>query len=220
MSYKQQIIEWDVLLSDVQIGEPVGYEVEFSLKSFYYPVLYRISTYEEVTSSIQGTFFYSLDGGQTWIDFPRGESGQIFNAAYKMRVVINVANSGFVFVEKGGTVYRIDADLKENIENLVVADFTSTGFDIDAENNDLYISGQNNTLYKIDTTQKLKAGDNSLNIRENPLGFAIDGSRNLLWQVQRDRVLLKNLDGELLRTYILPEEIDVDYSSSSSSSGI
>ena len=165
MSIRQQQIEWDVPELEVQIGVPIGYEVELSLKSYFEPVLYRITTFEEVTGAIQGTFFYSLDDGVTWINFPVGEAGQAFYSAYKMKLVINAANVGFIFAEKHGTVYRIRADGAEIIEQYEVGTFNSSGFEIDPRVNSLYISGEDRTLYNIDTIQELVPGDNSINLR-------------------------------------------------------
>ncbi|GAF98950.1 unnamed protein product, partial [marine sediment metagenome] len=131
MSYKQQIIEWDVPLSDVQVGVLVGYEVEFSPKSYFHPILYKITTYEEITAVLQGTFFYSLDDGDTWIDFPRGEQGQAFSSAYKMRLVINVAEASYIFAEKAGTIYRVRPDGSEILEQYTIDSFTTSAFEVD-----------------------------------------------------------------------------------------
>lgn len=218
MSYKNQTIEWDVPEADVQIGVPVGYEVELSQNSFYNPILYKLNTYNETTASIQGVFFYSLDDGATWIDFPIGEAGQVFYSAYKMRVVINAGNTGYIFAEKNGVIYRIAPDGSEVIENYTIDDFSSSDIGIDTKTNALYVSGQESTLYKVDTHQVLQAGDNSVNLQNEALGIAIDGTRDSFWQVDRSRVYLKDFEGDTIFSVATPFDIDVDYSSSSSSS--
>jgi len=217
MSYKRQVLEWDVPSSEVQVGIPVGYEVEFSLRSLFQSITYSINTFDEVTASLQGVFFYSTDGGETWVDFPVGESGQAFYAPYKIRLIANASEFGYIFAEKNGTIYRVRGDAKEVIDSYTIGSFTSTGFDIDIRDNTLYVSGQEKTLYKIATDETLRPSNYSINIRENPLGIVVDGSRDSFWQVERDQICLKKLSGETVFCLDIPY-IDVDYSSSSSSS--
>ena len=124
----------------------------------------------------------------------------------------------FIFAEKGGTVYRIRADAKEVIGEYTIDNFNSSGFEIDNRDNSLYATGQEKTAYLTDTSDELKAGDNSLNIYDDPLDIAVDGTRNSFWQIDRTQICLKKLNGETIFCLSLPEEIDVDYSSSSSSS--
>jgi len=206
MSYtKQQIIEWDIPIENV-LNVPIGYEVEFSSDQYFVTSLYRITTFEEVTAVLQGTFYYSLDNGVTWIDFPRGESGQLFTQAYKMRLVVNTAYNGEVFSELQGTIYRIRADLKSVINHYDIASFNSTGFEINNKNNTVYVSGTNKTLYAIDSG--LTVGD-SINLHSNPLGISVDSSRNIFWQIDRRTVDLKDLQGNLIFRYVLPYDIDV-----------
>ena len=69
MAYKRTELVWDVPLESVQIGIKIGYEVEFAQNSNFSTILYTLNTYNEITASPQGTFYYSLDG-VTWIDFP------------------------------------------------------------------------------------------------------------------------------------------------------
>ena len=217
MSYnKSQILEWDIPLTDVQIGIPIGYEVQFSSNSVFNPILYKITTFEEITREPQGVFFYSLDSGENWLDFPIGETGHIFNTSYRMRLIISDAVAGHVFAEKNGTIYKIRPDCKSILDQYTISEFDSTGFEVDSIDNSLYVSGANSTLYKISTVNDLEAGDNSINIHSNPLGVAIDSKRNSLWQINRNEVCLKDLQGNDVFCLELPEIIDVDYSSSSS----
>jgi hypothetical protein len=217
MSYKSQVIEWDIPQSEVQVGIPVGFEVEFSLESSYSPVLYRITTFEEQTASPQGVFFYSTDGGSTWIDFPVGESGQTFYESYKMRLVINSAEFSYIFAEKNGTIYRLRADIKEVINSYTIAAFTTTSFEYDGRDKSLWISGSEETLYKIATQDRLEPGDNSINIYNDPLGIAVDGYRDTFWQINEGTLCLKKLNGQTVFCVAIPS-IEVDHSSSSSSS--
>ena len=90
MSQNIKEIIWDIPKKDVQIGVPIGYEAEFSLNNHFSPILYRLTTYEEITASTVGTFYYSLDNGETWINFPVGEGGQAFYQSYKMKLVIKI----------------------------------------------------------------------------------------------------------------------------------
>ena len=204
MSYKQQIFEWSVPIDEVSISTNIGYEVEFSLKSFFSPILYRITSFEEVKGSV-GIFSYSLDSGDTWISFPK--TGQAFTTAYKMRLIINPADVGFVFAEKYGTIYKIRADIFEVIDTYSIDRFNSSGFEINPTTNNLYISGQNQTIYRMDGNDDLEIADNSINAGYDPLGIAIDGTRQLLWQVQSDVVFLKDIKGNFIKSYALPSTI-------------
>ena len=222
MSFKSQIIEWDVPIEDVQVGIPVGYAADLSLNPSFKPVLYSLTTYQEGHIAIDGTFLYSLDDGVTWIEYPRGEDGLAFTTAYKMRLIIDSANVGDIFVEKNGTVYRVRPDAYGELENYQIGEFTSNGFDIDGSVcNSLYVSSEDQkTLFLVDTTSNLEAGDNSLNLHNDPLGIAVDGSRDLLWHVARSSVLLKDLDdGGLIMTFNIGEDISPEEFSSSSSFG-
>jgi len=218
MSYKQQQIEWDIPEASVQVGIAIGYELEFSQNSFYNPIIYTLTTYNESTASIQGTFYYSLDDGTTWVDFPIGEAGQVFNSAYKMRVVINSANSNFIFAEKSGTISRVASDGSAVLEEYTIDTFTSGDISINSQNNAIYLVGQDETIYKTDTYQKMRAGDNSINAQANPIGIAVDGTRDSFWQIDHNKIHLKELNGNEIFSLDLPQTIDTDYSSSSSSS--
>jgi hypothetical protein len=214
MSYKQQIIEWDVPLSEVT-SEAIGYEIEFSSNHHFYPVQYVLSTFDTLDHKVplQGTFFYSLDNGVNWVDYPLSEQGQLFTTAYKMRVILDIGNIGYIFAEKNGTIYKITGDGKKNVGNYTISDFTSSAFENDGKNN-LYIGGQNKTLYKIDSDLK---PSNSINIHNNPLGITIDSSRNQFWQIDKTKIYLKDLEGDTIFSLNLPFEIDEDFSSSSES---
>lgn len=209
MSYKKQEFEWSVPLSEVQVGIPIGYEVQFSQKPSYYPVLFTLTTYKEVTESAQGTFYYSLDNGATWIDFPIGENGHAFYSAYRMKLVVNSAETSYIFAEKSGSIYRITPDGSRILETYTIDDFTSSAFENDARNNTLYTAGQNNTLYKVESYQKLEEGDNSLNIHSDPLGIVIDSTRRSFWQINRDKIFLKELDGDAIFSINLPFNIEI-----------
>ena len=216
MSNRQQNIEWDVPIEDVQIGIPVGYEVQFSSNNNFTPVLYSLDTFRD-NRSAQGTFYYSLDNGVTWVDYPLGDSGYAFYSAYKMRIVTTASVTGYIYANKGGIIYRVTPDGSSIMDRYMLGSFDSTGFGIDGKNT-LYISGQNKTLYKIDTSSGLRAGNNSVNIHSDPLGIVVDSPRNRIWQIDYSTVSCKDLEGNTLFTRNLPEEIDVEWSSSSSSS--
>lgn len=194
MSYKTQEFIFNV--DDFQYGVPIGYEVEFSLKSSFSTILYKISTFEEPEGEFQGTFFYSLDDGETWVNYPVGEQGKTFTSAYKMKVLINSSNINYLFAEKGGTVYKIRSDIKEIIDSYEI-DITSSGISVDSKNN-LYVYGDNKTLYKIDTKDQLKPADYSINILADPLGIVIDDARRTFWQIDGDKVNIKDMSGKLI----------------------
>lgn len=194
MSYKIQEFIWDV--EDFQYGVHIGYEIEFSQKSSFSPVLYKITTFEEPEGEFQGKFFYSLDDGETWVDYPVGEQGQVFYSAYKMKLLINSANINYVFAEKGGIIYKIRPDIKKIIDSYDI-NITSIGICSDSKNN-IYTYGDNKTLYKIDSKDQLKPADYSINILSDPLGVVIDNVRGSFWQIDSDKVCIKDLYGNLI----------------------
>ena len=217
MSFRYQEIVWDVPQEDVQVGIAVGYEVELSLEPFFNKTSYILTTNEEIKGVIAGEFFYSLDDGITWIDFPLGEQGKVFNSAYKMKVVVNAGELSDVFAEKNGTIYKIYAQGRNVVESYQIGTFEETSLGVDERSNDLYITGQDKTAYKLNTSPILKAADNSINLITEPLGVLVDGTRDSMWQVNSDNVCLKDLEGNEVFCVDIPN-IDVDYSSSSSSS--
>lgn len=191
MSYNHPEIIWT---ENTPESVSVGYEVEFSLRSSYGITNYKVTTYEEIKAEI-GKFFYSLDNGETWVAFPK--AGKIFYDSYQMKLVINVAEGSYVYAEKYGTVYKISGNLGKVLDQYIIGSFDSSSFTIDKQNN-LYISGQNKTLYKISTKEELGPGDSSLNIHSNPLGIVIDGSRKSFWQVDDDVLYYKRLNGDII----------------------
>ena len=213
MSIKQQYVQFYTPLSEVQIGKRVGYSVQFSLDSTFSKITNQWNSYNEATSSI-GIFYYSLDN-ITWVAFP--EEGVIFSTAYYIRLILNPAITSYIFAEKNGTIYRIAADTSSVLETLYLGDFDFIDLEMDKKADNLYVIGESKTAYMVTTTNELEYGDNSLNLRSDPLGIAIDSERRVLWQVDRNEVCLKDLEGNEIFCLDLPD-IDVDYSSSSSSS--
>lgn len=215
MSQKLQEIIWSV--EDYQEGIPIGYSVEFSPNSLFQPVTFKFSTCESPTAG-SATFYYSLDAGITWIAYPINVQGVEFSSSYKMKLVVPTSVSKYIFAEKKGTIYRIRADNSEIIDSYEIDSFNNSDFSSHILNDTVYVSGQEKTLYAIDTYDELSAGK-SLDIHTNPLAICVDGTRQSFWQIDRSNVSLKDMsDGRVLANYALPFDIDVDFSSSSSSS--
>ena len=217
MSYKYKEILWTVPQEDVLVGVPVGYEVELSLEPLFHKTCYKLTTNEEIKGVISGEFYYSLDNGENWIDYPLGEQGKAFYSAYKMKLVVNAGELNDVFASKNGIIYKIYAQGNGVSETYTVGSFNGTSLSLDIRNNDVYLTGQNKTAYKVDSSPILKSADNSINLLEEPLGIAVDGTRNSMWQINRNRVYLKDLEGNEIFNVDLPYEIDTEHSSSSSS---
>ena len=197
---KTKEIIWDV--NNVEIGIPVVWEVQFSSTSSFASILYTLNTYDPVTASPIGVFFYSIDDANTWVNYPLGSSGMAFYAPYKMKIVVNLANVSNVYAEKYGKIYRLAGDCSSIIDTYDIGSFNSTGFENDSKDN-LFVSGQSNTFYKIESSTTLKPG-NSLNIRSNPVGLTIDYSRNSFWQIDKGHVQLKDLQGNIKVRVNLP----------------
>lgn len=221
MSYRKQYFEWDVQANEVISGVPVGYEVEFSQNPRFYPILYRITTFEEVQGeTLQGKFYYSLDNGATWVDFPLGESGMAFSQPYKMRLIVAAAETGYIFAQRDAIIYRLTGDGRSIIDSYEISGTNLVNqMEIQERDDVLCLVGSNNTLYKLFAGENVAPFSNSLNINENPLAIAVDSYRKSFWEINESTVCLKTMNGEeifCLENPLTP--IDVDYSSSSSSS--
>jgi hypothetical protein len=135
-----------------------------------------------------------------------------------MRVIVKEAFVGNVFAERDGTIYRIRGDCRGVIGTYSISYGRINGIGIDTRNNDLYAYGNHETLFKLDTTQSIVPSDNSLNIDVEPLLIAIDGERDSFWQVNKNSVCLKSINGDTKYCEHLPFDLEVELSSSSSSS--
>ena len=217
MSYRKQYIEWDV--KDFQ-NSPVGFEIELSQNSVFFPITYHLTTYEESHEHYAARFFYSLDNGITWIDYPYGTGGATFTEPFRMRLELNANNAGGVVVYNGESIYKLTASCGQVLSSFVVdiSGLTDTGYG--NKSNTLYMAA-GSTLYRVKTDPKLEPYDNSLNVSgESLLGVYVDESRGSFWQINRDSVCLKDLNGMELYSVSLGMDIDIDFSSSSSSSSI
>ena len=218
MSYKSQHFEWEVRGSNFQKGEAVGYEIELARNETFNPILYSYRTFEEDATDEHRRLYYSLDGGSTWILFPSGDQGKKFYAPYMLRFEVTAADTGDIFAENNGTVYRIRPDGKAIIETYTPNVTEINGFCIHKRDNSLFLLGED-TAYRLGTDNTISPYDNSINLRsENAVAITVDGERQNFWQIDKEAVCLKDLYGEEIFCVDLPIEIDVDWSSSSSSS--
>ena len=218
MSYRKQYFEWDIKENEVLTGIPVGFEVEFAQNPRFYPVLYKISTFEEVTGEIQGTFFYSLDNGETWTNYPVGEAGMAFSVPYKIRLVVNVTETGYLYALTSSIIYKITGDGRSIVDSYEVEGVVLNDIDIQEKEDVLCLIGENKTMYRIFSGESIEPYSNSINLNDNPLSIAVDSYRKSFWEIGVNTVCLKNMHGETVFCLENPlSPIDVDYSSSSSS---
>jgi len=213
--FKKQYIEWDVPIAQVQIGIPVGYEVELALNYAFHPVTYNLTTFDE--DAIADIFFYSLDDGGTWIDYPLGDAGKIFTTAYKMRVAVDFARSNFIFSLNDNIVSQIRPDCHEVLQSFTIEG--SGNFD-SIEVNDYFLSLLRANILVRYSVKDLNISPYqwSLNLNSTPLCVSIDDARQTLWQIDNTKFCLKDWEGNSIFCEDLPFEIDVNFSSSSSSS--
>lgn len=135
MSLKIKSVIWNVPINEVQLGKTIGYEVDLSKSNSFSPVIYSFDSF----NSMQGTFFYSLDGGNVWVDFPA--AGFQFSTEYKMKVLYPTGYSNGIFAEKDGVIYKI-TDSCSFIHSRY--DFN---FPDDTRYDSLYISGCGSSVY-------------------------------------------------------------------------
>jgi len=211
----RQYIEWDVPLSQVQVGVTIGYEVELSIYYDFNPVMYYLNTFHETAPALS-TFYYSLDDGATWIEFP--QSGQEFTTAYKMRLKFNCGKSDFIFVVGNhGVIKQIRPDGYEIIQAFTISGITEF-IDIGYNDNFLFLLS-NNTLYRYTVNGKnIDPYLWSIDLQTNALATSVDYSRKTFWQIDRNIACLKDWHGETIGCVNLGVDIDFEFSSSSSTS--
>jgi len=218
MSFRKKYIEWEVPASKVQLGVAVGFEIELSQNANFHPITYRMTTFEEQSELYYGRFYYSLDDGDTWASYPSGEAGKIFNQPFRMKLELNANNTGHIVAFADGYVYKISANGQTINEswNININDIIDSGYD--EKDGVLYLTGLK-TLYRVQIDPVISAYDNSININgDGAIGVVVDDVRETFWQINHSNVCLKNLYGETIYCTDLGYDIDVEYSSSSSSS--
>lgn len=203
MSYRKIYLEWEV--TDIQIGVPVAFEVEFSRDRHFHEITTTFSTFDAVNPYGASQFWYSLDNGNTWIPYPYGSGGQVFVAPFRMRLEIVPSDSGYVLSFYSGSLKKISADSKAviNYTTLVLEDIV----DIDQYSDILYLVGSQ-TLYKIDG-ETLEPYDNSLSLlNNNVVGAVVDEGRGTFWQINQNTIYLRSLYGDILWSANIPEILD------------
>ena len=220
MSYKVQNIEWEISGNDLQKGEPVGYQIELGRNEQFNPILYEFTTFtDEDEIDEHGRLFYSTDDGTTWIVYPSGDDGKTFYEPYRLRFQVHAGDTGSIFVENAGSIHRIAPDagrLESTYASQYLSDVSDVGFDT---SKDILLAVGEDTLFKIDTNRNsISPYGNSINQQSsNTLGVVSDGNRESFWQIDRDRVYLKNQYGEIIFFKEFSFDGDIDWSSSSES---
>lgn len=223
MSNRKLYFEWSVSGDEVQDGVPVGFEVQISNNPTFYPICYTIRTSGEIDGPLSGKFQYSTNNGTSWTNYPTTESGVVFNSDYKVRVKIEVFESGFIFASKNGKIYRITPDGKTVVEEYTKPFGQINGISYFDKDNDIWMRSADRVIYKTNTKPIFSQRANSVNAEFDPIGMIVDQNRGTFWQIGRDKVCLKNKNGRSFFCIKLPkfenEYIDEDFSSSSESSG-
>ena len=213
--YRKIYLEWTIGDDSLLYSVPVGFEVEFSRDQHFHEITTTFSTFEEVSPYGSYRFWYSLDDGSSWVQYPWGEQGQSFTTPFLMRLEITPSDLGYTLSFFNGFLKKISADSKAIINSTVLA-FEDNIIDANMYEDVLYLVGSK-TLYKIDG-RTLDPYDNSLPLlTDNAIGVFADESRKTFWQVNNTSVWLRSLYGDILWSASIPE-INVDFSSSSSSS--
>lgn len=212
--YRKVYLEWTIDEDNLLRNIPVGFEVEFSRDRHFHEITTTLTTFDEIDPSGAYHFWYSLDNGNTWIQFPWGDQGYSFSYPFKMRLEINPSDLGYVLSFHNGLLKKVSADSKTVLDSVLftLEDIT----DVDQYEDVLYLVGSQ-TIFKIDG-KTLEPYDNSIPLlTDRVVGVAADESRGTLWQINHNSVWLRSLYGDVLWETSIPE-IDIDRSSSSSSS--
>lgn len=206
MSYKSQYFEWDVNSPDFRKGESVGYSIDVSKNEYFNPVLYSYRTFEEDNTDEHGRLHYSLDSGGSWEVFPSGDQGKKFYVPYRLRFNVTAADTGDIFVENNGVIYRIRPDGKAVVENYTPTNLSAIyDFDLNPKDNSIFILGEG-TLYRLDTSNEIRPFKKSINLKSaSTISIALNGERQNFWQVDTDKVYLKDMFGENIFSSDLPE---------------
>lgn len=224
MDYKIQTFEWDISGENAIVNTPIGISVELSQNPGFYPITFTLNTFDEVASGPLGRFYYSIDDGGTWLDYPLGNAGMTFSSDFKIRLEVHCADTNFLYLLNDGSISKYSGDGTQLITNFDSED--STLRKINIKNNVIYASGESLTLKKINYKNQINEPySNSVNLKKPSLDVEFDFSRKIFYQINYDSVEIKTLNGELLgkADFIgnlsdYSEAIDVDFSSSSSSS--
>jgi len=212
--FKNQYIEFFVPLSEIDVGISIGYEIELSVVNNTTTKIYRLTTFEKTANP--NTFYYSLDN-ITWVPFPLTESGHTFNTAYWMRIKINSGLSGYIVVSNGGQISQIRPDCNEIIKTFDFNINSDDIADIESNENGIYFIN-NSTLYRLRSDKEEIEPYESINLGTNAYSFSIDESRNTFWQIDKNKVYLKDFNGDEYKSFSLPVDLIVNTDSSSSSS--
>lgn len=227
MSYRKVYLEWAIDEDSLLDGVPVGFEVEFSRDKHFHQITTTLTTFNETDPYGAYQFWYSLDEGITWTQYPWGDQGYTFTSPFRMRLEINPSNLGYNLSLHNGVLKKISADSKEIIDSATLT-FEDNIIDADQYEDVLYLIGAN-TLYKIDGLT-MEPSNNSLPLlTDKVIGVISDESRKNLWQINKTSVWLRNVYGDILWDVSIPEiygaissssSWDISETSSSSSSSI
>jgi len=212
MSYRKVYFEWSI--KDIQYGVAVGFEVEFSRDKSFREITSIFTTFREMDAVNAHKFFYSEDNGETWIQFPWGDEGKKFNKPYLMRLEVNPSDIGYSIIFSQGNLYRISADSRQLLDSIAL-NIDETIVDIDQYGDVVYLVGQK-TLFKLDALTFTPYNNSLPLLSDSTLGVVVDESRGTFWQINSETIDLKDTYGDLEWSVAIPH-IDIDYSSSSSS---
>ncbi len=226
MSRKKQTYEWDIPISQVLSGKTVGIEIQLSQDANFKNIYSHYSSFDEITAGPAGRLTFSLDDGETWEDFETLSPvtlGESFTSKFRLKFEIFASDVECIYAIRGGVIYKISPDGRSIINKI---DISGIGECVSLEYNTLKsalcLTSEKTTMFRISTKDGLSYYDKSINIGSTPLSIAIDESRNSFWQIDRDKICLKNWKGEKIFCLNNPldELLDMDNSSSSSLSSV
>ncbi len=224
MSYKKQTYEWDIPISQVLSGQTVGFEIQLSQDPNFNKIYSHFNTFEEHFLGVEGRLLFSIDDGETWNNFEMlNGDGETFTSAFKLKFEVFALDVECIYAIRDNIIYRLSPD-GESILNKI--DVSTIGNCISFEYNSLKtalcLTSEKTTMFRISTEGGLSNYNKSININGVPLAIAIDDARNSFWQINQDKVCLKQWNGDVIFCLDNPlsELIDVDYSSSSSLSSL
>ena len=180
MAYTKQYLEWDVPTSEVKSGVPVGHTVALYSNASFYPRLYQFSTFQEGIDGPVGRFFYSLDKGATWHDYPLGIDGKIFSSEYKMRMVVESMHAGYIYVGTDDGIYMLTPDGTAMVSGYTMDNIAAIG---DGPPNAAWAITNGKTLYKFDSLGGLSPHNFSNALTPSTIAIAYDKPRMLFWSL-------------------------------------
>ena len=157
------------------------------------------------TKDNSGYFSYDQTGtGKHFIPYPPEGINFPTNGTL-VRYSINKNRLKALFVSKRSSIYQFQMDARNITKKYSLNSINTSNISINDVNRDVFVLGDNKTIYRIPnadfkTTCSIRSSNQTVFTK-------IDSARNLIWQIENERIVLKNYSGNSLLNIYLPHAI-------------